>query len=135
MNQLSSSPLGLYMLVVGGVIMLIGALYLVSRLRLLLADRAEGVVIGHEKRGRTEHGDPYYHPRVRFEEPLHGPVEFVSLTGRDRPSPPVGTPVRVAYRPEEPEKAEISGVWRLIIAPSAVLLFGLAVIAIPLIAG
>lgn len=120
---LPADPILTFMMIIGGLVLLLSLWLFVRTLGILGGHRAVGEIVDHEARGRDETGDPYWHPVVRFSEPMSGPVTFTSVTGRDVKSPPVGTKVRVAYRADDPTRAEIVDKGRIWIAPVGTLVF------------
>jgi hypothetical protein len=96
-----------------GVVLVVLFLPSVLRIRewLKRSGQAQGVVVGVEKVSAWEASDgPSYHPRVQFTTPGGGTVVFTSRFGSDL-VPDVGEPLRVRYRPDNPDQAEVDRSW------------------------
>jgi uncharacterized protein DUF3592 len=97
-----------------GLVMLLPALR--TRGLLETGAQAEGTVVGTEEKTRTQRNDivTYYYPTVRFTTPDGRQVVFTS--GLGSPSQPqMGYRLRVRYRPDHPEQAELdrAATWML----------------------
>ncbi len=83
-----------------------------ARKRLKSGVPTQGTVVGAEQResGGMDTPTVYHHPKVRFTTPEGRTVVFTSAFGSDS-EPEMGYPVRVRYRADNPEQAEIETRW------------------------
>ena len=126
------SAFQIYLASFGSLVLAIGVGMAVARARLTAGGRADGEIVGYVERMRSRRGAvPQFMPKVRFHT-LEGPQEFQSRMSGDPDRWPVGTRVRVAYRRDKPEAAEIAQAGRLWIPPIVVSLFGSVMIGIAL---
>jgi hypothetical protein len=96
----------------GGVTVLIGLAFLVGTIRFLrTAERAAGVIVGHEAQVSTDSEGcktAYVHPVVEFEDAAGKKHRVTLATGTAGFHPfPAGRQVEILYPPDNPEKARI----------------------------
>jgi hypothetical protein len=103
-----------FIMLIVGVAMLAGAVYLYSNTRSFLAGavHAQGTVVDLR---RTESLDSHsnrsvsYYPVVQYAEAGGRKIEFTSDSGSNPPAYSRGDQVEVLYHPDAPEKARING--------------------------
>jgi hypothetical protein len=92
--------------------------------------KAEGTVVGAKGKTEIQRDDviTYYYPRVRFTTPEGRQVVFTSSFGSPG-EPELGDRLRVRYRPEDPQQAEVDHAitWMLRAAFGVVFALGLLV--------
>jgi hypothetical protein len=107
-----------------------GAWLLLARLQLFLGVRAQGEVVGYVRRMRSRAGSRImFMPLVRYGSLHHGEREFQSRMSAYPERWPVGTELPVAYSETDPAAPEIATPVRLWLAPIALWLFGIGMIA------
>jgi Protein of unknown function (DUF3592) len=129
----SLGPLARGMLLAAdGVAVLLGVLRPALRVRERVSSGApaQGTVVGAEQKSSGQSMDRptvFYHPKVRFTTPDGRTVVFTSGLGSDN-EPEMGYPVRVRYRPDNPELAEIETRWVWMVPAALGLLGGLGLL-------
>jgi hypothetical protein len=90
---------------------------------------AQGTVVGAEQKRATSMDTAivFYHSKVRFTTPDGRTVVFTSGLGSDD-EPEIGHPVRVRYRADNPEQAEIETRWVWMLPAALGLLGGLGLL-------
>ncbi|GAA3908759.1 hypothetical protein GCM10022276_28820 [Sphingomonas limnosediminicola] len=126
--RLFANPLAIYFAVVGFALFAAGLALMVARLRLAGGQRAQGQIIGYQKRMRERLGAKrQYMPLVRYRPAGGSPVEFQSRMGSTSKPFQIGETVAVLYRSDKPEVAEIASTPRLWLAP--IVIVGMAVVS------
>jgi hypothetical protein len=129
--RLTSTGFGIYLCIVGAVLAATAIGLFVKRLRMSSGLRADGQIVGyHQRIQQRATMKPQYMPIVRFQPRSGPPIEFQSRMGSHSKRLSEGTLVRVAYRADRSEQAEIATAARMWLAPPLLLLFALACIAI-----
>ena len=117
-------PFFLIFLVIG-VALTLGGLYNAWRTRQFLAsaEETDGTVIGLKEVNDSD--GTMYAPVVRFHASNGSRVEFTDPISSRPSRHQIGQSVRVAYDPEEPDKARVSGTWFVYFVPMAMLAIGI----------
>lgn len=111
-------------LAVGVVLIIVGAVLLVRAVGFVAnAERATGTVVDLD-RGSSSGGGTTFHPVVRFTTANGEAIEFVSRTGSRPPAETPGDRVEVLYYPDDPDDAELSGIFHVWLAPAILLVLG-----------
>jgi Protein of unknown function (DUF3592) len=114
-------------LAAGVVFIIVGAVLLVFTVRFVAdAERATGTVVDLDRRRSSSDGALLFYPVVRFTTANGEAIEFVDSTGSRPPLETPGDRVEVLYDPDDPNDAELSGIFHVWLVPAGLLVLGSA---------
>lgn len=119
------NPLHYYLIFFGLVFLAIFVWMMKRRLNVLLSGgRAQGYVVGHEKRHSDD--STSYHPVFSFVDHQGVQHQITSDTGWSAPRPQIGTKIHIRYQKKNPELAFIDSFYHIWFAPLMLVGFALA---------